>query len=189
MNGNIALVGFMGTGKTTVGQALAERLGMTFVDTDEVISQRAGMTVTEMFALLGQPAFRKVEAKAVDEASAGEGVVLAVGGGAVEGSRVRALLKERCFVVLLTADVETLVERTGGETGRPLLDCLSPDRRRERIEGLLRQRDRAYREVCHASVDSTAPVASVVEAILDVARPGTVSLSDVPPEGEGEKAC
>ncbi len=121
----IVLTGFMGAGKTTVGSQLAARLGWTFLDSDHVVEARAGKTVAEIFECSGEPAFREMEAAAIRECLAGERLVLALGGGALEHSATRDLLAgtPNCLVVFLEASLETLVARCTGNEGavRPVL--------------------------------------------------------------------
>ena len=116
----IVLVGFMGAGKTTVGHLLAERLGLPFTDSDEVIEQRAGRPVRQIFAEDGEPAFRTLEHQVIAGLLDGPALVLALGGGAAEhpGTRDRLAAAE---VVYLQVGYEQAMRRVGGDPGRPLL--------------------------------------------------------------------
>jgi len=165
MKSTIALVGFMGAGKSTVGKALAARLHRAFVDTDSLIEERLGMTTCQVFGVHGEQFFREAEACAIERATQMDNVVIAVGGGAVENRRVRSALKERCMVVLLSVDIATILERTEGITGRPLLDGIDPDQKRARIMELLHSRASAYNEVYDIVVDASRDVESTVKAI------------------------
>ena len=116
----IVLVGFMGAGKTTIGQLLAERLGLPFTDSDQVIEQRSGRSVPQIFAEDGEPAFRALEHQVITDLLDGPALVLAVGGGAAEhpGTRARLAAAE---VVYLQVGYEAAMHRVGGDPGRPLL--------------------------------------------------------------------
>jgi len=116
----IVLVGFMGAGKTTVGHLLAERLGLPFADSDQVIEQRAGRPVRQIFAEDGEPAFRALEHQVIASLLDGPDLVLALGGGAAEhpGTRDRLATVQ---VVYLQVGYEQAMQRVGGDPGRPLL--------------------------------------------------------------------
>ena len=116
----IVLVGFMGAGKTTIGQLLAERLGLPFTDSDQVIEQRAGRPVAQIFAEDGEPAFRALEHQVIADLLDGPPLVLALGGGATEHPGTRDRLA-RAQVVYLQVGYEQAMQRVGGDQGRPLL--------------------------------------------------------------------
>jgi shikimate kinase len=118
----IVLIGFMATGKSTVGRLVAERLGRRFVDLDQLIEQTAGMTVAELFRTAGEPAFRRAEAQALRQALATPSTVVATGGGAAcRDENLEAMLAQATVVALSATPIEVL-KRTGGPSGRPLLD-------------------------------------------------------------------
>ncbi len=122
MADRLVLVGMMGAGKTTVGRALADRLGWAFVDTDAEVEAATGRSVEERFAEAGEPAFRADERRALATAlSDGGPVVVSAGGGAVVDEGSRRLLSRSATVVWLRADPTTLAARVGDGTGRPLL--------------------------------------------------------------------
>jgi shikimate kinase len=116
----IVLVGFMGAGKTTIGQLLGERLRLPFADSDQVIEQRAGRPVAQIFAEDGEPAFRALEHQVIADLLDGPALVLALGGGAAEhpGTRERLAAAE---VVYLHVGYEQALHRVGGDPSRPLL--------------------------------------------------------------------
>jgi shikimate kinase len=116
----IVLVGFMGAGKTTVGNLLAARLGLPFTDSDQVIEQRAGRPVRQIFAEDGEPAFRALEHQVIAELLDGPALVLALGGGAPEHPATRDKLAS-AQVVYLHVSYEQALRRVGGDHGRPLL--------------------------------------------------------------------
>jgi shikimate kinase len=149
--GNVFLVGPMGAGKTTIGRHLASLLHKRFVDVDQEIEKRTGVTIPLIFEIEGEAGFRRRESTVIDELTRETDIVLATGGGAVLLEESRKLLKERGTVVYLQADIETLVERTRRDRNRPLLQTADP---RGKIGELLRQREPIYREVADVVVDT-----------------------------------
>jgi len=116
----IVLVGFMGAGKTTVGELLAGQLGLPFTDADQVIEQRAGRPVRQIFAEDGEPAFRALEHQVITALLDGPELVLALGGGAAGHPRTRQQLAA-AQVVHLHVSYEQALARVGGDPGRPML--------------------------------------------------------------------
>ena len=116
------IIGFMGTGKSTVGRLLAERLGRRFVDLDEAIVARAGRSIADIFRDGGEPAFRKLEQETLGQALAEPEVVLATGGGAACREPNLSMMLAAGQVVALSAPPEEVLRRTGRRSGRPLLD-------------------------------------------------------------------
>lgn len=119
---NIVLFGFMGTGKSTVGRILAQRLGMKFVDMDTVIEQRTGKSIPEIFAERGEYYFRRLERELVRELAGQEGSVIAAGGGVVLNPDNVADLGRHGLLVCLRARPETILRRVESESHRPLLE-------------------------------------------------------------------
>ena len=159
----VVLVGPPGAGKTTVGRLLAERLGLTYRDTDADIEQGAGKTVAEIFIEDGEPHFRDLERAAVRAALAGHDGVLSLGGGAVMDEGTRGLLAG-LPVVFLDVSLHDAVHRVGLDAPRPLL-AVNP---RQRWRELMDQRRPLYTEVARAVVSTTdlAPE-DVAGAVLD----------------------
>jgi shikimate kinase len=161
---NVALFGFMGVGKTTVGRLLAPRLGYRFVDSDAEAERALGMKVSEAFTQLGEAAFRSEERRVVRHLSAGDGQVIALGGGAVLDPVNVAALRRTGRMVLLTASPEEIGLRTRGDSSRPLLaggDKLA------RIRFLLEERRDRYLAAADMVVDTNGvPPIRVAEAIL-----------------------
>ncbi len=138
----IVLVGPMGVGKSTVGQLLAERLGVGYRDTDDDIVAEQGRTIAEIFVDEGEPAFRAIEKRAVHTALAEHDGVLALGGGAILDDDTRALLDGR-RVVYLSMDIDEAVKRTGLNAARPLL-AINP---RKQWRELMEARRHLYESV------------------------------------------
>jgi shikimate kinase len=158
----VVLVGPPGAGKSTVGKLLAERIGVSFTDVDDLIVARAGRSISEIFVTDGEPAFRELEEAEVAAALAGCTGVLALGGGAVLSERTRALLRGR-RVVFLSVGMAEGVRRTGLSTARPLLAGVNP---RATFAALLDARLPLYREV--ATVEVTTNGRSPDEVAEDV---------------------
>jgi shikimate kinase/3-dehydroquinate synthase len=164
-NNNIFLVGLMGAGKTTIGRMLARRMGMSFVDSDHEIEARTGASVPWIFEIEGEASFRRREADMIRELTAGSGMVLATGGGAVLNPDSRRLLAERGTVVYLRASVNSILQRTSHDKNRPLLQTADP---RRKLEDLTAQREPLYREIADLVIDTGRPnVQSMVQTILD----------------------
>ncbi len=163
---NIILTGFMGTGKTTIGRLLAERLGRRFVDMDEHIEARFAKSISRIFAEDGEPAFRVAEAELCQQFADERGIIISTGGGALVNPLNRKLLSESGILICLTATADVILERVAQVTDRPLLPG-TLDERRQRIRALLNERRQAYGAIAH-QVDTTdhTPV-EIVERLLD----------------------
>jgi shikimate kinase len=148
---NIFLVGMPGAGKTTVGRALARRMGKTFHDSDHEIEARTGVAVRVIFEIEGEAGFRKREADIIDRMTSMENVVLATGGGAILDPLNREHLKTRGFVLYLHAQPRELWHRTRRDSSRPLLQGADP---RTRLEQLYAVRDPLYREAADLVIDT-----------------------------------
>lgn len=140
---NLWLVGMMGAGKSSVGAALARRLGRRFVDADAEIERAAGRRIAEIFAGEGEAGFRAREREAIERLGGAEAVV-ALGGGAFAQPGVPERLLASGEVVYLRARPETLLERLGEAADRPLLAGLAREERRARLAALLAERAPAY---------------------------------------------
>jgi shikimate kinase len=144
----LVLIGFMGAGKTTVGQLLAARLGVPFLDSDHVIEARAGRAIPEIFAADGEPAFRSLEHEVIAGLLAGPAVVLALGGGAAEHEATRKLLSSGTVpVIYLTISYAEAVARVGGDGNRPML--ARPD-----ITEVFARRQASYAEIATITVNA-----------------------------------
>lgn len=164
---NIVLMGFMGTGKTSVGKRLAAALNLELVDMDHVIEQRAGKPITRIFAEEGEPHFRTLERALVQELSARSGLVIACGGGVVlNPDNVRDYSRSG-LVVCLTATPEVIFERTAKDRNRPLLEQQD---RFKRIVDLLEKRKSLYAAIPHQIDTNHQTPAQVAETILTLYR-------------------
>jgi shikimate kinase len=150
---NIVLVGFMGTGKTTVGRLLAEQTGMPLVDMDSLIEKRAEKTINEIFAEDGEPHFRNLERELVCELSAKEGQIISTGGGIVLNPDNIADFEKTGLVICLLADVESVLDRVRHDTTRPLL---AGDKEANIIR-LLETRNPLYEAITHTIDTSGRP--------------------------------
>ncbi|MCB1230305.1 MAG: shikimate kinase [Verrucomicrobiae bacterium] len=124
--GNVVLIGFMGTGKTSVGRRVADSLGFRFVDTDQLVVELAGKPITKIFAEEGEAHFRELETEALRRCASESGQVIATGGGIVTQPRNRELLHRTGYVVWLKADPETVLQRVSRNRDRPLLQTADP---------------------------------------------------------------
>ena len=161
---HLVLIGLMGSGKTTVGIECARRLGRTFVDTDDLVTSAAHMTIDGIFAEGGEPRFRHIEHDVVvDVCASPEPLVIACGGGTVLDPENRRALRAAGVVVWLRAPAATLLARVGDGSNRPLLRD-DPAGALARLERL---REPAYDAAAHARVDTDAlDVAAVAGAVL-----------------------
>jgi shikimate kinase len=149
---NVILIGPMGSGKTTVGKALAPRLGLEFIDLDQQIEQRCGVEVSLIFEIEGEQGFRAREQAMLAELSTRQGMLLATGGGSVLDPANRQMLRSAGLVVWLQTGVDQQLRRLARDQRRPLLRA--PDRR-ERLEKLAAERDPLYRACAHRVVRSS----------------------------------
>ena len=147
----IILVGMMGAGKSTVGRALARRLGWDFVDLDHEIEAATGVRIPVIFEIEGESGFRRRESHILSTLVSRPHMVLATGGGAVIDPANRALLKQSGHVVYLKAGVDDLYLRTRMDKSRPLLQTDNP---RQRIATLLQARESFYEDVASLQVNT-----------------------------------
>lgn len=150
---NIFLVGMMGAGKTTVGKALARRLGRQFIDCDREIVDRTGVPIATIFEIEGEEGFRRRETHVLSELAARRGTVVATGGGAVLAEENRRTMRASGTVIYLRVSLDHLHERTRRDTARPLL---ATGDRRATLESLLEKRHPLYEEAADLVVDSGA---------------------------------
>lgn len=164
---NLVLIGFMGAGKSVVGKQLARRLGRPFVDTDQVVEQRAGRPIPAIFEAEGEAGFRALERAVVAEVAGRRGQVIATGGGAVTDPANLAALRSSGLIVYLAARPETLAVRVAG-SDRPLLAGAADPA--ARIREILERREAAYRAADVVIETDSLAVPAVVGAVLRAAR-------------------
>ncbi|MFF2093546.1 shikimate kinase [Paenibacillus sp. NPDC058174] len=162
-NGKIVLVGFMGTGKSTVSRLLADKLGWARYDSDEEIERLEGRKISDIFAAEGEAGFRAIESKTlISLLEAGGNAIIATGGGAVLLEGNRSAMLDNSFVVALKADAEHIISRVKSDTSRPLLqgDVAA------NVNRIMEARKHAY-DFAHLQMDTTALTANeAAEAIL-----------------------
>lgn len=140
----------MGTGKSTVGTALAEKAGFRLVDLDQIIEEEAQATIPELFARHGEAHFRDIESELLERVLQDSDIVLATGGGAVLREVNRDIMLDNGWVVALTADLESILKRVGEDPNRPLLAGGA----KERLTALLEERKHAY-DFAHVKMDTS----------------------------------
>jgi shikimate kinase len=166
MKNNIVLTGFMGTGKTAVGQALAKRLNRQFIEVDSKIEQMAGKSISDIFKDNGEIYFRELEIGAIKQAAAGKKQVIACGGGVVLNTINIDRLRETGVIINLVASPQMILKRTSGNAGsRPLLDVQQPA---ERIRELLKFRKPFYDKAADLIINtSKLNIDTVADKIID----------------------
>lgn len=165
---NIILTGFMGTGKSTIGRALAARLGATFIDTDQLIEKRNNCRITDIFGRQGEAAFRRMEADLAPELAAQRDQVIATGGGFFTNPENIRVLQQSGRIVCLTAAPKEILNRVKKQGGtRPLLQHPDP---LEQINQLLREREPVYRQFPQIPT-SGQTVKQVVDTIINLLTP------------------
>ena len=153
MKTNIALIGFMGTGKTAVGQLLAKKLGKIFVELDLLIEQKAGKSIPDIFQQDGEIAFRELEIGVTEEVANKQDTVIACGGGIVLNKINTDRLRENARMVYLTASPEVILKRAASEAGqRPLLEVDNPALT---IREMLRIREPFYERVADIIINTS----------------------------------
>jgi shikimate kinase len=160
---NLALIGFMGTGKSCVGRLAAEALRFAFLDTDEVIKERAGKSIAEIFKEDGEAAFRESERGLVEELTRRTQTVIATGGGMPANDANLASLKSHALVVCLWASPEAIWERVREHSHRPLLDAADP---LAKIRELLVLRSPFYRQADVLVSTEQRPMREVVAQVI-----------------------
>jgi len=169
---NLALIGFMGAGKTSVGRLVAEQLHFDYLDTDELIQSRTGRSINDIFARDGEPAFRALEQQVTGELAGRARTLIATGGGLPANPANLTSLKKHALVVCLWASPEKIWERVKGQTHRPLLHGPDPQRK---IRDLLAVREPFYRQ---ADVLINTDIRSVREVAQQVVHQFKLAQSE-----------
>ncbi len=175
LHGNIALIGFMGTGKTTVSKALSRITGFREVDVDQSIVTSEGMSINDIFDRKGEQGFRDIETEMLRTLAQEQGQIISCGGGAVLRDENVKILRETGTIVLLTATPETIFERVRDHTHRPILN---QDMSLSHVKKLLEDRQPRYQEVADfkVSVDSNDRVQTCVEILKNLQEQGKITL-------------
>jgi shikimate kinase len=166
---NIVLIGLRGSGKTTVGRILAQKLGRELVETDELVTRRAGLTIPQIVKKHGWGRFRELEEEVTGQVARLDNSINASGGGVVTSEKNIARLKQKGVLVWLQAGVDTLVERTGGDSQRPPL--AGGRTVREDMEMTFKERKALYQRAADLSVDTEGKTPEeVAEAIINLLK-------------------
>jgi shikimate kinase len=169
---NLVLIGYRGSGKSTVGSRLAARLKMRFVDIDDLIEERQGVPISDIVKSHGWGHFRKLERSTIEEISKGDRLIIAPGGGAVLDADNVSVLRKNGFIIWLKADKRTLLKRMnqdpGTNTRRPTLTGKGTS---EELKEVMSLREPIYERVSEIRIDtSSLDVETVVENILTVLK-------------------
>lgn len=160
---NVYLIGFMGTGKTTVGKLIAKALNKVFLEMDEEIEREQAMPISEIFSRFGEAHFRKLEGQLLARISQRQDLVVSCGGGLACDQENLNTLKATGFVICLEASSRTIYERVRSSTHRPLLQVKEPQ---HAIEELLKKRQGCYRQADFTiDTEASTPEQVVAEAI------------------------
>ncbi len=157
---NIILIGMMGSGKSTIGKVLADMLKFDFVDFDEVIVQKQGMSIPEIFEKYGEDFFRTLESNAVREFLGCKNKIIATGGGILKNQQNLENLKKIGKIFYLDAPANILYRRINGDTNRPLLKTL------EEFEQTLNEREGSYSKAHHA-IDAASTPQEIAREIIE----------------------
>jgi len=165
---NVVLLGFMGTGKTTVGEIIAARTDLSFVDMDDMIEERAGKSIDRIFAEEGESHFREMERQLVIDLAGQEGLVIGAGGGVVLNADNVRDFSETGLVVCLTASTDVILARVSKESHRPLLEG---GEKAEKIVSILESRKELYGAIPFQVDTSDLTPDQVVEVIVSRLTP------------------
>lgn len=160
---NLYLVGFMGTGKTTVGRAVGTKLGFQVLDSDHEIERLRGKSIPDIFAQDGEPAFRAYEREFIERGHPAERTIVACGGGLVVQPNMLELVQTKGVVVCLHASVETILARTARHRNRPLLEVENPE---ERIRTLYATREPIYKKSGTVILTDARPLQDIVAHVI-----------------------
>lgn len=163
----VILTGFMGSGKSSVGKLLAESLKCAFIDLDSVIAREAGKTINEIFAESGEETFRKLESECLHKVLKNGASVVAGGGGVVVSESNRRMMRDHCYVVNLSASLDSVLQRLEGATDRPLF---SGENAVNRVQKLMEERKQFYADADIKIDTDNKSVEDVVSEILKVLR-------------------
>lgn len=163
--GNIYLIGFMGAGKSTIAPELAEKLELDWLDTDDLIEARTGLSIPEIFEYYGEERFREIEREVIEEVSQGDGKVVAVGGGAPMDEATWERLKSTGKIFYLQISPREIIERVSSDGSRPLLADLNQGEKEKKIRQLLKTRHPRYSEADYIVLCDGTGTGAVVEEV------------------------
>ena len=166
----------MGAGKTCIGKRLANRLKLTFVDADDEIEKAADCSISDIFELYGEPAFRDGERRVIERLLNDPVHVLATGGGAFVDAQTRARIKETAISIWIRADIELLLSRTARRNTRPLLQNTDP---RKKLEKLIEERYPAYEQADIMIESGQEPPDVTVDQAIEALKKLLPSFDDV----------
>ena len=175
---NLYLVGFMGTGKTTIGRAVAQKLGFGLLDSDHEIERLQGKTIPDIFAQEGEAAFRAMERAFVEHGHPAQRSVVSCGGGLVVQPGMLERLKARGVVVCLHASIETILARTARQRNRPLLAVEDPE---ARVRALYAQREPIYRRSGTLILTDSRPLHDITSHVIRAWRGDAVDFARAQP--------
>jgi shikimate kinase len=164
---NLYLVGFMGTGKTTVGRIVAQRMGFALLDSDHEIERLRGKPVARIFAEEGEAVFRSLEREFIEQGHPPSRTVVACGGGLVTSPGLLELMQKKGVVICLQASIETILKRTAGNSNRPLLNVEDPE---ARLRELYAQREPIYRRSGTLILTDARPLEDIVNHVMRTYR-------------------
>ncbi len=167
MRGNIIITGFMGTGKSIVAEELARKLRMEFIDMDQIIEERQGLTISDIFERHGENYFREQENKLVKELSRKENMVIATGGGTLISSDNNRTLSQKGKIICLYADSQTIYNRVKRKNDRPLLNG---ENILDKINHLLKERKKIYDNVKWKIDTTNFTTQEVVDKIINLLK-------------------
>ncbi len=173
---NIYLIGLPGSGKTTVGRSLARSLGLDFVDTDQMIEKRTGVSISHIFEIEGEAGFRKRETRLFEEVSNRARTVISTGGGVILNESNRQLMRQHGQVVYLKASMDILWSRLRHCRNRPLLQTAAPQ---ARIAELIKEREPLYEAqadlIVEVSSETANRIAGEIAQLINNPLPGRQS--------------
>jgi shikimate kinase len=170
----ISLCGFMGAGKSTIGKYLARTVGFTFIDLDNYIEQKRGISIPELFRTEGEEAFREEEFESLQQIfgqfSQKKDLILSLGGGTVTRERCANLIREKTRCIYLYCSKEELARRVArNTTNRPLLQGKSNKELEDHIENLMKQREPLYRSCAHITIDTgCGNIPQIIDKLLNI---------------------
>ncbi len=176
MERHIVLIGMMGSGKTTVGRLLSEILGMSFIDTDEIIEKQEGISISEIFKTKGEDYFREKETVVLNSLLNNKPSIIATGGGIILSSENREMIKKRSIPIFLYGDIETLAERLKKAKDRPLLEGDSIE---NRLKAIWHEREKFYKEFENSvNTNTLTPLDVAIKIITQFLPPQDIAHID-----------